>query len=572
MKYSIMLFPALMFALSVEAVAATAVYVVPAETRVNKLDERIVTGDFLWSPQENVIRLAGAGREVLRFQVTVAVDRDTLRQVRLDWTALESSASAIQASAIRAYLAALVKVYAASGEAGSTGWFQDPLAPLTDPLDILPDRWESRKNQTFWLEVRIPAGQKPGIYEGKLSVRAASGVLAAIPLRLEVYPFDLPESLTQYAMFNCNKGWMSHYYDDERLDGRTLDEVLAQYFDFMLERGIQPWFNPLLQPDYRDNGMEYELSWPNPGQEKRYLNHPAYRRVTFSAAPRELEHLPEHEKFTPEFNRKVKSWVRGIYEHYQANGWLEKLSFFGPVDEPNTRAEYEELIRWGQLVREAAPKAGFQVTEQPLPQQPDWPSLSQVATDWVVHGTYLESNKREIGRLIGDGHQASWYISCDQLYPMANYFIDMTAADSRIVSWITRRYGMKGILYWAVNFWPEVRSPWRDTITWKRSSCNAPLAGEGSLLYPGEEVRSYCGQQNVRGPVSSVRFEMLAKGMQDVEYLYLLEKLGFRAEADRLSMEMVLSAEIFSREPGRFEQVKAEAAALIARAIAKSRN
>ncbi len=551
--------------------ASRAVYVIPAEQKVRMLDEKIPTSDFLWSPKENVVKLAGAGGERLRFQVSVAVEQDTLRQVRLEWTALGSGAGSIPSTSIKAYLAALVKVYAASGKSGEAGWYQDPLAPLTDPLDIFPDRWQTRKNQTFWIELDIPRGQKAGQYSGKLSLICSTGELAALPLRLTVYPFDLPEAGHLFGLFNCSKGWMARYYNERNLQGRTLDQVLVQYFDFMLERGIQPWFNPLLQPEVKETENGLTLEWPNAEWEKHFLSHPAYRRVTFPAAPRGLDDEHVDERLDPAAERKVRDWVSGIYSHYKANGWLDKLTFFGPVDEPNTREAYEELIRWGKIVREAAPGAGYQVTEQPIPQEPDWPSLASVASDWVVHGTALERNRAEIERLIAQGQYACWYISCDQVYPMANYFIDMTAADSRIVAWITRRYGMQGILYWAVNFWPEVVSPWRDPVTWKRSECNAPLAGEGSLLYPGEEIKAYCGQQNVKGPVSSVRFEMLHKGMQDVEYLYLLESLGLKQDAGRLCMEMVISADVFSREPERFEQVKAEAARLIENALKKGK-
>ncbi|HLA38738.1 MAG TPA: DUF4091 domain-containing protein, partial [Candidatus Glassbacteria bacterium] len=346
---------------------------------------------------------------------------------------------------------------------------------------------------------------------------------------------------------------------------RSLDDVLACYFDFMLERGIQPWLNPLIQPEYEETADGLKLSWPLPEQEKHYLSHPAYRRVTFPAAPRELENRSENEKFTPAFYRKIRDWVGGIWEHYRQNGWQDKLTFFGPVDEPNSKEAYLELIEWGKLVKLVSPEVGFQVTEQPLPQEPSWPSLASVATDWVVHGTALESNRAELRRQIEAGHNACWYISCNQTWPMANYFIDEPGVDPRAVPWITYNYGLEGILYWAINFWTEVKSPWSDPVTWKSSECNAPLAGEGSLVYPGEEIESYCGQTNVQGPVSSLRLELLRKGMEDVEYIYLLAENGQKDEAMRLCMELVISADTFSRDLARYEKVKAEAARLLGR-------
>jgi len=52
-----------------------------------------------------------------------------------------------------------------------------------------------------------------------------------------------------------------------------------------------------------------------------------------------------------------------------------------------------------------------------------------------------------------------WYVSCDQLYPQPNYYIDREAAYLRMVPWLTWRYGMSGFLYWTASYWEEIRDP-----------------------------------------------------------------------------------------------------------------
>ncbi len=540
----------------------------PAEAKVTRIQTEIKSGSHVFDPLDGVIRLAGAGGESVFFQVVVHVLNDTLDGVSAALGGFSGpGGETIADSRTLEFLCPLVKAYAPSTEAGSAGWYPDPLVRLEKPVRIQPYRRQGVYNQSFWFEIAIPRGQKAGDYQGRVSVSNDHGEMAAFPVRIKVYGFDLPERQSQYAMFNCTRNWLGSYYNDQNLGGRTLDEMLAQYFDFMLERGFQPWFNMLIQPEYEDKGGHLELSWPNLEWEKHFLDQQAYRRVTFPALPSELEDaMTEEEKFTPRFNRKVKDWVGGIWAHYKQNGWESKASFFAPVDEPNTLEAYEEVIRWGELIKEVDPQINFQVTEQPLPSNPEWPSLAGVANDWVVHGKALESNREELIRVTEMGQNAVWYISCDQTWPMANYFVDEPGIDPRVVAWITYRYRLEGMLYWAVNFWPEVVSPWRDIVTWKRSECNAPLAGEGSLLYPGEEIARFCGQNDVSGPVSSIRFEQLRKGVQDVEYLYLLKQLGQNEQAEKLCMELVISARTFSRDPQRYEEVKARAAELIERA------
>ena len=549
------------------------VWVVPAEAKIKKLDQKINFSSHTWSKPDGVIKLAGAAREHVSFQIVVSCEKDTAKQVNLTWTDLKSSAGSIAEDNIKAYLAALVKVYAPSDKMGQAGWYPDPLVPLSGPVDIFPDRWESHKNQSFWIDIYIPLGQAGGKYDGEITVTSNGENIAVFPIELTVWDFSLPESFHLFALFNCYKDHMSHFYQADKLGNRTLDDVLVQYFDFMLSKGIQPWFNPLIQPEYKDKGDNIEIYWPNNKWEHHFLSHPTYKRVTFSAAPPFMEHMPEEEKFTPEFNQKIKDWVGGIFRHYKENGWEDKLTFFCPLDEPNSREAYEEIMKWGKLVRSVDQDISFQVTEQPVQSNPDWPSLKQVANDWVVGARSLESNRQELTKLIASGNHACWYIACTNLYPMANYFIDHTGPEQRAIGWITWRYGLQGILYWSLNYWSEVRNPWIDPITWKVAECNAPLAGEGSLLYPGEQVEvkahrrghfpAYYGLKNVEGPVSSIRFELLCKGLQDVEYLFKLAEMGMTSEAERLGMEIVISADNFSRDPARYERIKAEAARLI---------
>jgi hypothetical protein len=562
------IFPLIALCILLPAVSLPAgveIWPVPAETKITRLDTEFDKNSHIWTADDPVVRLTAAGGEHAFFQVIAAVDRDSLRGVTVEAGAFAAKDGKLPAGAVRIYLCPAVKVYAPSTEKGKAGWYPDPLVRLTRPVDIAPYRWQRHNNQTFWVEIEVPRGQKAGVYRGEVIMKAGGSPLAAFPVELTVRSFDLPPSFHQYALFECSRDWLRGYYDDRRLAGRNLDDVLAAYFDFMLERGVQPWSNPLIMPESRETADSLTLSWPNSKWEQHFLNHPAYRRITFPVTPRELERRAEHEKFTPAFDRKVRDWVGGIYEHYRQNGWQKKLTFFGPVDEPSTREEYQELIEWGKLVRSVNSGIGYQVSEQPLPQEPSWPSLASVATDWVVHGSALEGNRVELLKQLAAGNNACWYISCDQTWPMANYFIDEPGIDPRAVAWITYNYQLEGILYWAINFWTEVKSPWRDPVTWKRSECNAPLAGEGSLVYPGEEIEDYCGQENVAGPVSSIRLELLRKGMEDIEYIYLLADRGRKEDAMRLCMELVISVDTFSRDLARYEKVKEEAARLLAK-------
>jgi hypothetical protein len=119
-----------------------------------------------------------------------------------------------------------------------------------------------------------------------------------------------------------------------------------------------------------------------------------------------------------------------------------------------------------------------------------------------------------------------------------------------MVPWITARYNMDGILYWACNFWSETPDPWLDAVTFISGfvcSDGYVLNGEGSLFYPGDHLKRYTGQPNVNGPVSSIRFELLREGIEDYEYLWMLKDAGDKDFADAQVRNLVIDVSSFSR-------------------------
>lgn len=65
--------------------------------------------------------------------------------------------------------------------------------------------------QTFWLQVRLPRGQPPGLYRGVVRLTAGSGATAArveAPVLIEVLPFDLMGASRQFV-FLGRSAWNS---------------------------------------------------------------------------------------------------------------------------------------------------------------------------------------------------------------------------------------------------------------------------------------------------------------------------------------------------------------------------
>jgi len=84
-------------------------------------------------------------------------------------------------------------------------------------------------------------------------------------------------------------------------------------------------------------------------------------------------------------------------------------------------------------------------------------------------------------------------------YP--NKTVDVPLIESRILHWLNYRFGLKGYLHWGFNHWTD------DPFT-------APgrHRGDGWHVYPKKD-----------GLINSLRWEQMRNGIQDYEYLWMLE-------------------------------------------------
>ena len=97
--------------------------------------------------------------------------------------------------------------------------------------------------------------------------------------------------------------------------------------------------------------------------------------------------------------------------------WVQLANVIRPVDEPQSAAEYAEVRTWGEIVHGVDPNVPLAVTEQPLPEDPSWGTIVGYCNDWIVHGSFLDTNREAIAERQAAGETVTWYVSCDQTYP-----------------------------------------------------------------------------------------------------------------------------------------------------------
>jgi hypothetical protein len=380
--------------------------------------------------------------------------------------------------------------------------------------------------------------------------------LGEVKIKLTIWDVTMPTERHYPAIVWIGSGDIARAHGLDQGSPEFL-ELYYKYLEFLLEHRIDPGHVMSMGLEGRIEDGNYILEWTDNRMEK-FLVENGLSIFQISAAPRGIPHESGEQPFSEPYQRYIRQYITQVISYAKNRGWYDQLAFLCPVDEPRNPDEYEAVRRWASIVREVDPEITFSITEQPMTENPEWGSFVGHANSWIVHGNYLarDEHVQVIAERQQAGEQVIWYISCDQEYPQPNYFIDREAADLRMVPWITWRYDLGGILYWASTFWREVKDPWIDPVTWKRSECNAPLSGEGTLIYPGNLVEQYTGQENVFGPVSSVRFELLREGLEELELMLMLKKSGGESEVDEIVESVCMGIRDFSRDPNAIDEAK----------------
>jgi hypothetical protein len=261
---------------------------------------------------------------------------------------------------------------------------------------------------------------------------------------------------------------------------------------------------------------------------------------------------------------KAKAFYRSWYAYLDRKGWA-KGAYLYMLDEPNDPDAYELVRKLGALVQEAEPRLRRLVVEQPYTQNPGWGTLDGSIDIWCPLFGFI--HEPSVQRVLAQGDEVWSYSALVQPAP-AGYFpeydqvkdhnppywqIDFPVMSYRIAPWLNRRYGITGLLYWSAVYWGSPnRNPWDDPgfrVRWN---------GDGFLFYPGTDA-------GIDGPVASIRLKNLRDGMEDYEYLAILESRGGVAVVNEVVRAAVPTWGSWDQDPYRIFELRRRLAEEIVR-------
>jgi len=461
-------------------------------------------------PLPGTVRIYAARNEYESAQVVIRAKSHPLQGVMVAISDLvRPQGGRIAAPAIRLYREAYIYLPKFKAD------YPDPLPPVT-PFSVAPDT-----NQPVWITVYVPKGAAAGRYSGALTISAAGAAPRQVPVTLTVWNFTLPDTPTSRTAFGIGGGDIAAAHGI-KTDSPGYVGLVARYYEALLEHRISAYYTPV------------PLDSPKAG---RYLSDP--RVTSFIMRYADVEAM------------------RADVERCRRNGWLGKAVFY-PLDEPQTAEQYATLKERADLIHSI--DRSLKVVS-PYYRDPDF------ATDKTIYehfDGYLDIwcpnlmfyNEQEMRVRQAKGEEVWWYVCCIPLRPYPNFFVNLDAIDHRILMWMQKLYDVQGLLYWNTTYWntASTKDVWEDVATVKDISPN--LYGDGSLFYPGSKV-------GLAEPVTSIRLECIRDGLEDFDYLTLLERKVGADQTKAMIRQLVRSRKSFDKSPQRLAAVRLQIARIL---------
>lgn len=247
---------------------------------------------------------------------------------------------------------------------------------------------------------------------------------------------------------------------------------------------------------------------------------------------------------TPEYEKLITSYLMQFQDHLEKNGWLGKEYLYW-IDEP--KQEYYWFVREGmEIIKKAAPKLTSLITENnPGPEIMD-------VTD--IGCPVLAKFDHTLSKPLMDKGREMWsYLMTWPKMPHLNLFIDNPyAIDLRMWAWLSYKWDLKGMLCWCSNYWnssgisSEKQSVWDNTMQYF-GGYNNPVGGaaefgngDGMFFYPPNRNPETDKTAYITGPIPSIRLSVLRDGIDDYDYMRILE--GYVSKASPLQASLVKQA------------------------------
>jgi hypothetical protein len=359
----------------------------------------------------------------------------------------------------------------------------------------------ARTNQPIWVQFRIPAGARPGTYLGMVDADVDGDPLQ-VPVTLTVYDFALPSDTRLFVTVWTNTASLAkHQNVKEGTDQwwALIERVAALMRAHHQNVILTPW---TLIKARRNVEGKLELDFADFDRWVRIFRANGFRRIEVSHVGGR-EHGQWEDKTFVSYDMPcavakdgqadkaaIEEWLPLLQAHLQERGWLEQ-TMIHVADEP-IEVNLESWKALSERVKKAAPR----LRRIDAVHVPDLRGSLEV---WVPQLNYLEQWMQRFVEAQKAGVELWYYTAWVPQGRYPNRLMDYPLIKTRMLHWLNYTSGTTGYLHWGWNFWDVPFDQF------------AP--GDNFIVYPGKQT-----------PRSSLRYEAMREGIEDYEYLCLLEE------------------------------------------------
>lgn len=455
----------------------------------NNLDQ-ILNDEVINKTVRTSLYTSLAKNESEGMQVILKCDKDNFIEKQISISDLTSEeGNIIPSSSLTAYRQHYIEVTEPSVNSLKTGFYPDALIPITENNSFY--RISKGNNQAYWFKVKTNSETAAGIYEGKITFTFDCGTLV-IPFEVEVWDFDIPVKNTFQSSYAIWPDMLTDFY------GSDTEKMLEKYYWFQNEYRIESSYLPISSNNDVEKYVAEAEKYIKDEKVSSY-NIPFYYTINKDGT---IDLMKEK-------NIKMLNLLK-------EKNLLEKGYYYlgGLIDEP-TAELYDRVKSVCELLNEIAPEVPHIVTTRPKT------ILSGYVDTWCPLYNEFDEDIRE--QYVEKGDSMWWYGCVTPKTPYPNYHIDSNLIYKRIVSWMQKDYNITGTLYWSTNIYKkyDIENGYGKRNVWGDPMAFPGAAGDGFLIYPGQVGD---GIVNMNVPVPTLRLEALRDGVEDLEYLVILEK------------------------------------------------
>jgi hypothetical protein len=419
------------------------------------------------------------------------------------------------------------------------GWWPDPLLDFLTSFNLDAGVW-----QPVWLDVHAAADQPAGLYKGTVTVRAEGVADLTIPLEVTVWDFAVPkehhlplavtffEDMLRGVYSKDPAEWEKYSaYCRDKLspdavgagEARRLVEIRRKCHDLLLAHHLTP-DNIYGSPPRIDDVKR----WKAAGVTRFNILH-----VTSIGDLKKGDPYPAAEK------KRILDALADYVPKLEKEGLLDLAYIYG-FDEIHSNQFAAVKDIFGEIKRRYS-TIPLMTTAYDHSYGRDT-GLDPFVDVWVPLTKQYDASGEAIEAARKRGRQVWWYICCSPHHPYANWFVEYSAAEHRLLmGFMAQRFDTQGFLYYSLNFWctnREVQTPDGKTAATRNAPFTEPINrgpltnsdgksfdnfnGDGLIFYPGPN-----------GPLATIRMKCIRDGLEDYEYLWLLKRAVAEAEAGK---------------------------------------